>query len=60
MGGGKRGYHLKFEILWCEYIWVATSPGGGGGGLGVLPPRKFRNMKCSKSDIRPIEGTISN
>ena len=28
----KRGYNLKFEILWCEYLWVATSPGGGFGG----------------------------
>ena len=25
-------YNLKFEILWCEYLWVATSPGGGFGG----------------------------
>ena len=36
--GGKRGYHLKFEMLWCEYIWVATSPGGGFGGP---PPKKI-------------------
>ena len=27
-----------FEILWCEYLWVATSPCGGFG--GVLP-RKY-------------------
>ena len=33
-----------FEILWCEYLWVATHPCGGYGGP---PPRKFRNMKCS-------------
>ena len=49
----KRGYNFKFEILWCEYLWVATSPGGGFGGP---PPRKFRNMKCSRSDSRPILG----
>ena len=36
-----------FEILWCEYLWVAISPCGGGGGVGGTPPRKFRNMKCS-------------
>ena len=23
-----------FEILWCEYLWVAISPCGG---FGVLP-----------------------
>ena len=39
---------LKFEILWCEYLWVA-------GALGVLP-RNFRNMNCSRSDSRPILG----
>ena len=38
-----------FEILWCEYLWVATSPCGGFGGP---PPRKFRNMTCSRSDSR--------
>ena len=27
-----------FEILWCEYLWVATSRCGGFGGP---PPRKF-------------------
>ena len=25
-----------FEILWCEYLWVATSPCGGFGG----PPQE--------------------
>ena len=40
-----------FEMLWCEYLWVATHPCGGYGGP---PPRKFRNMKCSMSDSRPI------
>ena len=25
-----------------------------GGGFGGPPPRKFRNMKCSRSDSRPI------
>ena len=39
-----------FEILWCEYLWVVTSPCGG---FGSPPPRKFRNMKCSRSDSRP-------
>ena len=34
-----------FEILWCEYIWVATSPCGG---IRGPPPRKFINMKCSR------------
>ena len=48
-------YNLKFEILWCEYLWVATSPGGGFGGS-----RKLRNIKCSRSDLRPNEGTLSN
>ena len=43
------------EILWCEYLWVATSPCGGFGGA---PPRKFRNMKCSRSDFRPILGLL--
>ena len=37
-----------FEMLWCGYLWVGTSPCGG---LG-----KFRNMKCSRSDSRPILG----
>ena len=23
-----------FEILWCEYLWVATFPCGG---MGVVP-----------------------
>ena len=27
-----------FEILWCEYLWVAISPCGGGGGVGGAPP----------------------
>ena len=44
-----------FENLWCEYLWVATSPCGGFGGV---PPRKFRNMKCSRSDFRPILGLL--
>ena len=27
-----------FEILWCEYLWVATSPCGGfGENLEILP-----------------------
>ena len=37
------------------------SLGGGGLGGGVFggpPPRKFRNMKCSKSDSRPILGLL--
>ena len=36
------------------YVWifmVATHPCGGYGGP---PLRKFRNMKCSRSDSRPI------
>ena len=28
----------------------------GNGVLGGPPPRKFRNMKCSRSDSRPILG----
>ena len=28
-------------MLWCEYVWVATIPCGGGGGLGVLPQEHF-------------------
>ena len=44
-----------FKILWCEYLWVAASPCGGFGGP---PPRKFRNMKCSRSDSRPILGLL--
>ena len=43
------------EVLWCEYLWVATSPCGGFGGP---PPIKFRNMKCSWSDSRPILGLL--
>ena len=39
-----------FEILWYEYLWVVISFLGGFGGS---PPRKFRNMKCSRSDSRP-------
>ena len=32
---------------------------GGGGGLGVLPPPpQFINMKCSRSDFRPILGLL--
>ena len=44
-----------FEILWCENVWVATFSCGGFGGP---PPRKCRNMKCSKSDSRPIIGLL--
>ena len=44
-----------FEILWCEYLWVATFPCGGFGGL---PPRKCRNMKCSRSDSMTILGLL--
>ena len=44
-----------FDILWCEYLWVATSPCGGFGGA---PPRKFRNMKCSRSDSMTILGLL--
>ena len=36
-----------FEMLSCKYLWVATSPCGGFGGPA---PRKFKNMKCSRSD----------
>ena len=28
----------------------------GSGGFGSPPPRNFRNMKCSRSDSRPILG----
>ena len=35
-----------FEMLWCEYLWVAISP------------RKLRNMKCSRSDFRSILGLL--
>ena len=28
------------------------------GGFGGPPPRKFRNMKCSRSDSRPILGLL--
>ena len=41
-----------FDILWCAYLWVATSPCGGFGGP---PPRK---MKCSRSDSRSALGAI--
>ena len=41
--------------LWCEYLRVATSPCGGFGGT---PPRKFRNMKCSRIESRPILGLL--
>ena len=41
--------------LWCEYLWVATFPCGGFGGP---PPRKFINMKCSRSDSRHILGLL--
>ena len=44
-----------FEILWCKYLWVATSPCGGFGGP---PPRKCRNMKCSRSDSMTILGLL--
>ena len=44
-----------FGIVWCEYLWIATFPCGGGGGP---PPRKFRNMKCSRSDSRHILGLL--
>ena len=30
-----------FEILWCEYLWVATSPCGGFGG----PPKKIEKYE---------------
>ena len=41
--------------LWCEYLRVVISPCEGFGGP---PPRKFRNMKCSRSDSRPILGLL--
>ena len=44
-----------FQILWCEYLWVASSPCGGFGGP---LPRKCRNMKSSRSDSRPILGLL--
>ena len=44
-----------FEMLWCKYLWVGTSPCGGFVGP---PPRQFRNIKCSRSDFRPH--SISN
>ena len=49
-----------FEILWCEYLWASISPWGGvgGGGVGGVPPNFFRNMKCSRSDFRPILGLL--
>ena len=43
------------KILWCEYLWVRTSPCEEFGGP---PTRKFRNMKCSMSDSRPILGLL--
>ena len=42
-------------MLWCEYLWVATSPCGG---FRDPPPIKFRNMKYSRSDSRPILGLL--
>ena len=42
-----------FEILWCEYLWVAKFLAGG---LGVLPHENFEILKCSRSDSRPTEG----
>ena len=30
----------------------------GGGGVGVLPQENFKNMKCSRSDFRPILGIL--
>ena len=36
--------------LWCEYLWIVIFSCGGFGGP---PPRKFRNMKCSRSDSMP-------
>ena len=50
----KLGVQLT-KMLWCEYLWVAISPCGGFGGT---PPRKFRNMKCSRSDSRHILGLL--
>ena len=41
--------------LYGVNIYGATSPGGG-----IWGSRKLRNMKCSGSDFRPIEGTLSN
>ena len=57
-GGGEAGtiswVYIIFVngrfYLW-EYIWVVTSLCGGFGGA---PLRKFRNMKCSRSDSRPM------
>ena len=48
-GGEDERYNLKLKILWYEYLWVATPCGGVWG----PPPRKFRNMKCSRGDSRP-------
>ena len=49
-GGEDEKVNLKLKIVWCEYLWVATSPCRGFGGP---PPRKFINMKCSRGDSRP-------
>ena len=45
MGGRKRGYNFKFKILWCEYLWVATSPGGGFGGHPHKKILKYEVLK---------------
>ena len=37
-GGVDEKVNLKLKNVWCEYLWVATSPCGGFGGP---PPRKF-------------------
>ena len=46
---------VEYEILWFKYLWVTTSPCGGFGGP---PPRKFINMKCSRSDSMTIIGLL--
>ena len=47
-----------FEILWCEYLWQSQQSLLGGGGVWGCSPKKSRNMKCSRSDFRPILGLL--
>ena len=49
----------KWEVLFMGiFMGSNLSLRRGGGGLGGAPPRKFKNMKCSRSDSRSMLGLL--
>ena len=48
----------KWEVLFMGIYMGSNLSLRGGGGVGGAPTRKFRNMKCSRSDSRPMLGLL--